>query len=103
MRYPKGTPDTPVEYIRDGMKYRDHGNWKERDFNGIRQTYYPANYGKKWMFYVSGFNSPGDAWNNTPDWIGHVLLFDGGTEPCRMRDDKILINGRWYDHSRWDH
>lgn len=93
------TESTPVEYIKNGILHRNHGHWEERNFHGFRQTRYK---GDNWRFYIAWFSGPPLA--DGTDSIGKVQLWDGRLEPCQMdMDNRVKINGKWYDHQHWDH
>lgn len=96
------TKPQPVEYTKSGMLHRNHGHWTERNFHGFRQVQDIGNYGHKWMFYICGFTGP--QLSDGSDGIGHVQMFDQSETACQLDTrGRVLINGRWYDHSRWDH
>lgn len=75
------------------------GNWQVRNFHGYHQS---RECGRgTWQFHITGFDS-------TPSGqSGYctVAKYGGGTEPRVPIDakDRILIQGRRYGRSHWNH
>ena len=86
----------PIERVAD--------NWERRVIrNGYVQhrEVYPNGSCGAWQFYISGFGP------TVADGIGRctVLMVDGKYDhhvPIDA-DNRIKINGRWYDRRFWDH
>lgn len=89
------TERRPVESIKDGMLYRNHGTWEERNFHGYRQTREP---GGQWRFYVPWFSS-------SDNGKCSVQLFPDGHEDGIPINEagSIKILGKWYKYDKWDH
>lgn len=69
--------------------------WFTRDFHGYKQV---RETGGRWCFYVSGFERHG-----VKDQCS-VLRTDGTTESVHIDGrDRILIKGKRYGRTRWNH
>lgn len=80
----------PIEQVSD--------NWERRIINNgyvqHREVYRNGSRGE-WQFYISGFGPTVEGGTGRCGSYDHFVPIDA--------NNRIKINGRWYDRRYWDH
>lgn len=85
----------PIDKTRDGATWWA-GNWQCRNWKGWLQS---REGGKgTWTFQIGGFSGPEDG-----DGLARVYRVEGCQDVPIDRRNRILIEGKRYGRSHWNH